>query len=158
VEIQIRPYRPDDLEQLKQITVLCFEGVSIDRNIEALCGPIGGRDWRWRKLRHIEADVAGAHAPGVLVAVAGGQVAGYITTRVDADSRIGWIPNLAVLPQYQRQGVGRRLMEAALQHLRAQGMECARIETLAQNQVGSRFYPSMGFAEVARQIHYVMRL
>ena len=158
MDVEIRPYRPDDLEQLKQITAVCFEGVSIDRNIEARCGPIGGHDWRWRKLRHIDADVAGANAEGVLVATVGGQLAGYITTRADDDSKIGWIPNLAVLPQHQRQGLGRQLMLAALAHLRARGMECARIETLAQNQVGSRFYPSMGFAEVARQIHYVMRL
>ena len=33
-----------------------------------------------------------------------------------------------------------------------------RIETLAHNAVGQHFYPSMGFEEVARQIHYVKPL
>jgi len=49
-------------------------------------------------------------------------------------------------------------MQTALDYLRDQGMECAKIETLAQNPIGSHFYPSVGFEEVARQIHYVKRL
>jgi ribosomal protein S18 acetylase RimI-like enzyme len=49
-------------------------------------------------------------------------------------------------------------MRAVLDLLRAEGMELARIETLAQNPVGMAFYPKMGFEEVARQIHYAMRL
>ena len=43
----IRPYRPADLERLKEITAICFEDVSIDRNIEARLGLIGSRDWRF---------------------------------------------------------------------------------------------------------------
>ncbi|MEW6749582.1 MAG: GNAT family N-acetyltransferase [Candidatus Latescibacterota bacterium] len=154
----IRPYRPEDLQQLKQITEVCFEGVSIDRNIERHFGLIAGRDWRWRKVRHIDEDVAGDRARGVFVWESDGRVVGYITTRLDRESRLGWIPNIAVLPQFQGHGVGRRLMEAALEYMRAEGMECAKIETLEQNAVGSRFYPDVGFREVARQIHYAMRL
>jgi len=63
----IRKYRPQDLEKLKEITAICFEGVSIDRNIEKKFGPIGEHDWRWRKLRHIDADVEGQNAEGVFV-------------------------------------------------------------------------------------------
>ena len=47
----IRPYHPEDLQALKRITAICFEGVSIDRNIEERFGQIGGRDWQFRKLR-----------------------------------------------------------------------------------------------------------
>jgi len=154
----IRPYHPADLEALKEITALCFANVSIDANIEAQFGAIGNRDWRWRKLRHIDADVEGERAKGVFVWEEEGQVLGYITTRLDPESRIGWIPNTAVLPQHQGRGLGRQLMEHALEYFRGQGMEAAKIETLAQNEVGSRFYPSAGFVEVARQIHYLMRL
>ena len=154
----IRPYCPADLERLKEITAICFAQVSIDANIEAQFGAIGGRDWRWRKLRHIDQDVEGARARGVFVWEEEGQVLGYITTRTDAESRIGWIPNLGVLPAHQGRGLGRLLMEHALGYLRQQGMEAAKIETLAQNAVGSQFYPSVGFREVARQIHYLMRL
>ena len=61
----IRPYRPEDLAVLKHITAVCFPGVSIDHNIEQRFGLIGGRDWQFRKLRHIDDDVAGERASGV---------------------------------------------------------------------------------------------
>ncbi|NKB70546.1 MAG: GNAT family N-acetyltransferase [Candidatus Latescibacteria bacterium] len=154
----IRPYQAQDLPRLKEITAVCFDGVSIDRNIEAQFGPIGQRDWRWRKLRHIDDDVAGERGRGVLVFEEAGRVVGYITTRIDPDSKIGGIPNMAVDPQAQGQGIGRQLMDAALDFMRAEGMECAKIETLEQNDIGSQFYPSAGFVEVARQIHYLRRL
>ncbi|HJP31582.1 MAG: GNAT family N-acetyltransferase [Candidatus Latescibacteria bacterium] len=154
----IRPFRPADIDRLKEITSICFDGVSIDRNIEEKFGPIGDHDWRFRKLRHIDADVAGDHARGVFVFEEDGTILGYITTRLDADSRIGWIPNMAVDPDCQGRGLGRQLMEYALEFMRTEGMEAAKIETLEQNAVGSRFYPDVGFEDVGRQIHYLMRL
>ena len=153
--MEIRHYRPSDLETLKTITAICFEGVSIDQNIEKLYGLIDGKDWKWRKKRHIDAD-AEIHAPGILVAEADGQVVGYISTRIDPATKVGGIPNYAVLPAYQKQGIGRKLLEAAVAYLVSEGMRYARIETLAQNEVGTRFYPQFGFQEVARQFHYVM--
>ncbi|MBT4101403.1 MAG: GNAT family N-acetyltransferase [Gemmatimonadetes bacterium] len=155
----IRPFRPEDLEKLKQITAICFDGVSIDRNIEAAFGQINGRDWKFRKLRHIDADVAGDHANGVFVfETDAGDVVGYITTRLDHESGIGWIPNIAVHPAHQGSGTGRQLMEHAIEFMRTEGMQAAKIETLKQNDVGSNFYPSVGFEEVGLQIHYLMRL
>ena len=56
------------------------------------------------------------------------------------------------------QGLGRRLIEHALAHFRAAGMTIAKIETLEQNPIGRHLYPSVGFVEVARQIHYAMAL
>ena len=56
------------------------------------------------------------------------------------------------------QGLGRQLIEHALAHFRATGMTVAKIETLEQNPIGRHLYPSVGFIEVARQIHYVMPL
>jgi ribosomal protein S18 acetylase RimI-like enzyme len=50
------------------------------------------------------------------------------------------------------------LLEHALERFRAAGMTVAKIETLDQNPVGQHLYPSVGFKEVARQIHYAMRL
>ena len=154
----IRTYRPGDLERLKEITARCFVQVSIDRNIEEKLGHIGGHDWRWRKLRQIDADVAAPHAQGIFVCELDDQVVGYVSTRLDLESKIGWIPNLAILPEHQGQGLGKQLMQAALAYLREQGMECARIETLEQNPIGRHFYPAAGFQEIARQIHFIMRL
>lgn len=153
----IRPFSESDRQTLKDITAICFDGVSIDQNIERQFGLIDGKNWQWRKARHIDADIA-ANAPGIFVAEVDGRAAGYITTRIDRDSRIGGIPNIAVLPAYQGRGIGRALMRRGLDYLREEGMTFVRIETLDQNRIGSAFYPDMGFQEVARQIHYIMPL
>ena len=153
--MKIRRYRPSDLETLKTITTICFDGVCIDQNIEQLYGLIHGKDWRWRKKRHIDADAA-INAAGIFVAEEDGQIVGYISTRIDPATKVGGIPNFAVLPAYQQRGIGSRLLEEAVAYLAAEGMRFARIETLAQNDVGAHFYPKFGFQEVARQVHYVM--
>ncbi|MBN2393459.1 MAG: GNAT family N-acetyltransferase [Anaerolineae bacterium] len=155
--MKIRRYEEADHEPIKAITAICFEGVSIDYGIEVKYGSIDGKDWRWRKVRQIDDDIA-ANAEGIFVAVEDGEVIGYVTSRVDHDSKIGWIPNLAVLPEYQQRGIGKDLIEMALTYMAESGMLYARIETLAHNTVGQHFYPSMGFEEVARQIHYIMPL
>ena len=153
--MKIRRYRPSDLESLKTITAICFDGVSIDQNIERLYGIIRGKDWRWRKVRHIDDDAA-ANAHGIFVAEVDGQTVGYVTTRVDKAAGIGGIPNFAVLPEFQQKGIGRRLLDEAVAYFAAHGLSYARIETLDQNDVGAHFYPDFGFQEVARQIHYIM--
>lgn len=157
MEIAIRSYQPPDLPVLRQLTVDAFEGVSIDRNIQSQFGVIGGRDWQWRKARHIEQDVA-RDPQGTFVAVQDDQIVGYISTWVDVDAAMGNIPNLVVRADQRGQGLGRRLIQHALQHFRQQGVRHARIETLEQNPVGQRLYPSCGFREVARQIHYCIEI
>jgi ribosomal protein S18 acetylase RimI-like enzyme len=153
----LRVYQPGDLDTLRALTVDAFQGVSMDQNIEAQFGIIHGHDWRWRKARSIDADVS-IHPHGVFVAEENGAILGYITTRVDAESGIGWIPNMAVAAAARNCGLGRRLIEHALDYFRSQGLTHAKIETLDQNSIGQHLYPSCGFREVARQLHYVTDL
>lgn len=158
MQLSIRQFEDNDLPRIKAITVEAFEPVSIDRNIEErVGGPINGRDWRWRKARHIEHDVA-SDANGIFVAELSAQIVGYITTYHDPEASIGFIPNMAVIPEARGQGVGRQLVEYALAHFRRLNMKYARIETLEQNPVGQKLYSSLGFREIARQIHYGMPL
>lgn len=157
--IVIRPYRETDRLVVRELTALAFEGVSIEHNIDQLLGPIAGREWRWRKMRDIDRDL---DLLGAELAVAeehpGAVVVGYITMQCDHDTKIGWIHNLAVGAGSRGQGLGRELIEHALNCFRAAGMTIAKIETLEQNLIGRHIYPSLGFVEVARQIHYAMPL
>jgi ribosomal protein S18 acetylase RimI-like enzyme len=157
--IRIRPYRETDREALKALTVEAFEGVSIDHNIDRLIGPACGRDWRWRKARHVDEDI---DVPGGELAVAEdeatGRPVGYVTLLIDRETLIGWIHNLAVAADGRNRGLGRQLINHALDRFRAEGMTVAKIETLEQNPVGRHLYPALGFREVARQIHYAMDL
>ena len=154
----IRPYRESDRETLKAITIEAFDGVSIDQNIERRFGPLAGHDWRFRKARHIDEDI---DAPGAAILVAENdrnEIVGYITTQIDPETCVGLIPNMSVRAGMRGQGIGRQLIEAALQQFRDSGLALARIETLDQNTIGQHLYPDCGFVEVARQIHYAMRL
>ena len=154
----IRPYRESDRETLRAITVEAFDGVSIDQNIERRFGPIAGRDWRWRKGRHIDDDVDSARAAVLVAENEAGEIVGYITTEIDREAAVGLIPNMSVRAGLRGQGIGRKLIEAALAMFREAGLVLARIETLDQNAIGQHLYPDYGFVEVARQIHYAMRL
>ncbi|HEY7116211.1 MAG TPA: GNAT family N-acetyltransferase [Tepidisphaeraceae bacterium] len=154
----IRAYQATDLARLQEITAQTFGPVSIDRNMETLLGPFGLGDWRDRKVAAI-ADDCRLQPDGVFVAQdPAGQIAGYVTTRLNPASGIGWIPNLAVDPAHQNKGLGRALLNHAIDFFRRCGMQVAKIETLEQNPIGQTLYPSLGFKEVARQIHFAMRL
>lgn len=155
--MHIRPYRPEDLPALKAITVAAFDGVSIDQGIENEFGLVNGRDWRWRKARHLDEDAA-REPDGIFVAEQDGQPIGYITTWQDREAGIGHIPNIAIAAEFRGHGLGRTLIEHALDHFREAGLSHAKIETLVQNEVGNHLYRSLGFREVARQIHFVADL
>lgn len=155
--ISVRSYIPEDLDYIKSLTVQSFGPVCIDKNIESEFGLLNGNDWAWRKARHIDDDVS-RQADGIFVATDGETVVGYITTWTDPDAGLGHIPNLAVDADYRGRGIGRQLIEYALEHFRSLGLSHARIETLDQNGVGQQLYPSIGFKEVARQVHYCMDL
>ena len=158
MNVVIRAYRDSDLAALKAITVEGFVGVSLDHAIEErLGGELAGHDWRWRKARHLDDDVA-AHAAGIFVAEQDGAVVGYISTVIDSDAGRGRIPNLAVSSEARRQGIGRALIEHALEYFRSRTLAYAVIETMESNPVGQTLYPACGFEEVARQVHYAQRL
>ena len=156
-KISIRVYRPGDLEAIKQLTVESFAGVTLEQNVEEALGILRGHDWRWRKARHIDQDVA-ANAKGIFVAEAKGRVVGYITTVLDREAGKGRIPNLAVKAEFRGRGLGRHLIERALDYFRSEDLEYAMIETMAQNVRGNHVYPACGFVEVARQVHFARRL
>jgi ribosomal protein S18 acetylase RimI-like enzyme len=155
--ISIRLYQPGDLTELKRMTVEAFDGIAIDQRVEEQLGVLHGHDWRSRKARHIDDDVQ-ANPAGVFVAEENGRILGYITTRLEKVIGKGRIPNLAVIPGARGQGVGRQLIEHALEYFRREGMSFAMIETMAYNEVGNHLYPACGFVEIARQVHFARKL
>jgi ribosomal protein S18 acetylase RimI-like enzyme len=157
VSVEIRPYQPNDLTELKRITVEAFEGLALDQRIEEQIGVVHKKDWRWRKARDVEDDV-GANPTGVFVALQGNRILGYISTRLDREAGKGRIPNLAVVADARGSGLGRQLIEHALNYFRQESMAFAVIETMSYNEVGNHLYPSCGFVEVGRQVHFARKL
>ena len=64
---RIRPYDPQDLARVQEITAHAFGPVSIDKNMETLLGPFGSGDWRDRKVAAIAEDCR-LQADGIFVA------------------------------------------------------------------------------------------
>ncbi|MEN3940805.1 GNAT family N-acetyltransferase [Prosthecobacter sp. SYSU 5D2] len=155
--VAIRHYRPEDLELLRQITVDSFGAVALDQMLEDRLGIWNERDWKARKADNINDDCT-ANPDGCFVAERGGEILGYITTRVDRINSIGRIPNLAVVEAARGLGLGRRLIHHAMDYFRDQNMKVAKIETMASNVIGQNLYPSCGFEEIGRQVHFAMLL
>jgi len=155
--MNIRPYQSTDLIAMQRIAMAGFEEVSIDCKLQQRFGKFGENDWTVRKGLSIEADVE-RDPDGVFVAVDGDSVCGFITTWHDTRSGVGHIPNLAVASDHQGKGLGRSLIDKAIRHFASLGLTVARIETLANNEIGNHLYRSIGFEEIAQQIHFGLKI
>ena len=87
-----------------------------------------------------------------LVALAGGQVAGYVGSQTVLDEAD--MMNLAVAPRHRRQGIARQLVEALGNALRAQGVQSLTLEVRASNEAAIQLYRSLGFTQVGRRPRY----
>ncbi len=153
----IRKFREKDREAVVEITLLAFDGVSIDQAIEKRWGLVGGKSWQDRKRLAILQDLE-QHAAHTWVAETDGRVVGYITSDPSEETKIGWIPNLAVHPDYHGRGIGRALLETVLEDFRRRGMVLAKLEVVAHNTRAFGLYRRLGFGEVSRQLHMVRPL
>jgi ribosomal-protein-alanine N-acetyltransferase len=77
---------------------------------------------------------------------------GYIVYWVVAQEM--HIMNLAVHPQYRRQGVARALLEESLSRARALGAAVAWLEVRPSNQPAQALYESFGFQKVGMRPRY----
>lgn len=129
--LHIRPYKPDDLNQVVDLSLLAWEPVFA--SIRATLGPelftqFYGERWQ-ESQREAVVQVCTSGDFEVAVAVSESRIAGFVATRVNAEDRIGEIYMIAVSPARQREGVGAKLTDWAMQELRKQGMSVAMVET-----------------------------
>ncbi len=66
----------------------------------------------------------------------------------------GEITRIAVLPQYRRQGLGRKLMEAMMTRARELALETVFLEVRESNTPAITLYESFGFDRVGRRPDY----
>ncbi len=60
----------------------------------------------------------------------------------------GWVAGMGVAPQWRGQGIGARLLERLLGHMRAIGLHLAQLEALDVNAPALALYKRMGFQVV----------
>lgn len=113
-DIELRPLAGADLDAVLSIwnRALVRDPISVGRFVGGiLCDP----------------DYWAGEESGFLVAHAGGKPAGFVRAiirrwpndRVGIEPEDGWISVIAVAPDLQRQGIGTRLLDAAVSYLRA---------------------------------------
>lgn len=78
-----------------------------------------------------------------LVGACGGRVVGTVLAGYDGVR--GWVYHLAVVPEQRRHGVGRALMAAAEERLRALGCAKINLQILRSNAEVVRFYEHIGY-------------
>ena len=64
---------------------------------------------------------------------------------VDGDIEYGLVSDLVVASAHRKQGIGRKLLEAAESYARSNGVRWLRIGVLATNHSADGLYKSMGF-------------
>ena len=87
-----------------------------------------------------------------LVAMDGERLAGYVGSQTvlgESD-----MMNVAVDGAYRRQGVGKMLIEALVEHLKARESHCLTLEVRASNTPARNLYASLGFSEIGRRKNY----
>jgi ribosomal protein S18 acetylase RimI-like enzyme len=81
----------------------------------------------------------------VLVAFAGDEIVGHLQLTETSDPAEAEVKNTAVDPEHQRRGIGRALMEAAIERARDDGRSVLAVATAAADTANLRFYQRLGF-------------
>ena len=87
-----------------------------------------------------------------LVATEGKTVAGYIGSQTVMEETD--MMNVAVHPDFRRQGIAEALVSGLVEHLKAMGSHCLTLEVRASNAPAIALYEKLGFAEIGRRKNY----
>lgn len=79
------------------------------------------------------------------VADCGGTIVGVIMA--GHDGRRGYIHHTAVLPAYRKQGIGKKLVDHAMDALEKEGIHKAALVAFRTNETGNGFWENIGFTE-----------
>ncbi len=109
-----------------------------------------GRDTR----EAFERQLADGNQTAIGIETEDGQLVGI--TLVTHDGRKGWINRLAVHPDYRRQGIGKRLITAAEEVLRAQGMTVIAALIEPDNEASFQLFMEAGYNDWPG-LHYVSK-
>lgn len=116
--------------------------------VEAACMPVPwSRQSFWEEASHTDAYYLIARdvdRDNLIVAYAGCWVL----------ANEGHITNVAVDPDYQGQGLGRRLMNELTSRVKALGVDSMTLEVRPSNTVAINLYTSLGFRSVGQRPKY----
>jgi len=129
--VEIREFTEDDLEAVVAFSLRAWQ--PIFDSVRAVLGDdIFLRlhpDWREGQAQSVRS-ICTNDERDVFVAVIDGRPVGFVAVELDAyHERMGAIEIIGVDPDHQLHGIGARLTEFAVDHMRGRGMDIAVVET-----------------------------
>ena len=137
--VRIRDVRSDDVESIVRIYIESWNAGFTKLMPARQATPEVVRQWR--------ADLAktAPHRWWVAENTAVVGFAGICPSRDPVDAGVGEIDTIAVDPSWWRCGIGRLLMENAIEHLIRDGYRAAMLWTVANYERGQHFYEATGW-------------
>ncbi len=135
--MQLRPFKPTDLETLYQIDRACFP-----------TGVAYSREELGRFIRHCNSRT--------WVAQEGNETTGFVVAQ-RISGEVLHIITIDVKEAWRRKGVGNTLMEAAEVWAGAQKLRYASLETAAENSAAQAFYRRRGYQKLGHVNDYYGR-
>lgn len=135
--MEIRPARRDD-----ELALIALDEATISPIVSPSPPPSARADYPgfWR---------AHEEPADTLVAEIECELAGYVklsqATELEASRHVLLVAGLAVGPAHQAHGVGRALMEAAINEAKARGARRLTLRVLEPNERARKLYESLGF-------------
>lgn len=133
MSVKIVPMTADHLDELEKLERICFS-----------------RPWSRKML----AEELENQCAAFLVAEdsVSGRVLGYAGLMVVADE--GYITNVAVFPEYRRQGIAAQILQVFVQFAEANRLAFLTLEVRPSNAAAIALYQGFGFEEVGRRKNY----
>jgi mycothiol synthase len=94
----------------------------------------------------------------LVVAAPDGRIASFCIIWLDKENKVGLFEPVGTHPDFQRMELGKALMLTGLQHMQAQGMQTAIVNTDHDNLAALGLYRSAGFQASNRLLTYVKKL
>ena len=150
-EVRIREANPADAGPMARVHVdawrTAYAGIVPAGHLDGLS--YGERESRWKEI------LTKGQARHNLVAETGaGEVVGFAgggPEREGTPDYRGELYAIYLLDEYQRKGVGRRLVEAVAHRLAADGIASMLVWVLKDNHSACRFYESLGAERIGRK-------
>lgn len=157
----IRTYMPEDLETLADIGNRAWRGIyAMFRSLYGeelfrLINPDPSRSKGEQVRNHCM-----KHPEWVFVCERKGEIAGFITFRLEKDKKIGVIGNNARAPECPEKGVGQEMYAAVLEYFRKNGMLYAKVNTGLDpaHAPARRAYEAAGFDIRHEEVVYYKKL
>ena len=156
-DIVVRKMKKEDLEIILNITRRAWGRYTLYQLLEDRHGPLWQKGASERKTNDVRGFCQN-YPERVIVAEIGGKVVGYATYNISESDGIGEVGDNAVDPEHQGKGVGTVMNRWIVDYFRRLKLKIARVSTLEHDRPAQKVYEKQGFRELARTIHYSMKL